>query len=348
MTGSVHLIPRNRLKWIPQGLRLAHEYSFFLHDESARALVEYEGANAHTVNFKFKDSKQSKLFKDISKNLGPIAAMRGIGLENYARKVIINQITMAMVADCLHHIYEALRCLEKRKTVVALNLLRKPLTDNLQYLSWMLGDEDDFYQTFSKNSPSGLKPSLLGNKREMIIANALKKTSIDSIISADLINQDLFNKKNPEGLQKLFQHAVHLITDSYPEIKTSEENFNFIFKKYSDDDVYELLYEILPTSLLYLSHVILSLFERMHIPEGGSKKAFDTRSILGLYVLEGGENEVIALDILKSMGDRFCESCNAYLKITRHNAARMIMTETCRCTSCRQVHAFPFSWMFEP
>ena len=40
-----------------------------------------------------------------------------------------------MVSDCLHHVYKALRCLEKRKVIVALNLLRKPLTDKFLYLS---------------------------------------------------------------------------------------------------------------------------------------------------------------------------------------------------------------------
>ena len=39
----------------------------------------------------------------------------------------INTITIGMVSDCLHHIYEALRCMERRKVVVAFNLLRKPL-----------------------------------------------------------------------------------------------------------------------------------------------------------------------------------------------------------------------------
>ena len=45
MPNSVHLIPRNRLRWIPRHLRLAYEYCFFLDDESTRLLVEYEGAD---------------------------------------------------------------------------------------------------------------------------------------------------------------------------------------------------------------------------------------------------------------------------------------------------------------
>lgn len=164
MAKSVHLIPRNRLRLIPNDLRLAHEYCFFLHDESARLLVEYERAQAHFVSFKVRNEVEAKALNEHAARENPIAAMRAGGYEAEARKVVLNQITMAMVSDCLHHIYEGLRCLEKRKIIVALNLLRKPLTDNLLYLSWLLGDEDGFYETFTTNSPRGIASSILKGK----------------------------------------------------------------------------------------------------------------------------------------------------------------------------------------
>jgi hypothetical protein len=55
---------------------------------------------------------------------------------------------MALTSDFLHHVYEGLWCLEKRKIVVAFNVLRKPLKDNLTYLCWMLADPEDFYATY--------------------------------------------------------------------------------------------------------------------------------------------------------------------------------------------------------
>lgn len=347
MPSSVHLIPRNRLKWIPKKLQLAHEYSFFLHDESARALVQYEGAQAHTVEVDFVDQNQAERFEILTRDLDPIAAMRAIGYADHARRVIINQITMAMVADCLHHIYEALRCLEKRKVVVALNLLRKPLTDNLLYLSWMFGDEDAFFEAFSNQSPHGLTPKLLGNKRAEIISAALQKTEIASVIDAEFIVKTLFDKSNEYGLQKLFQHAVHLITVDRIELRTSQENFNFIFKKSTDNDLYELLYDLLPSILLYLSHIIIGLFERMHPPEGGSKRAFETRSILGFYLAEEEGNELCVVEMLNDLSATICQNCKNPLNLTIHNAARIVMTETFRCTRCRLVSDFPFSWMFE-
>lgn len=213
------------------------------------------------------------------------------GYEAEARKVVLNQITMAMVSDCLHHIYEALRCLEKRKVIVALNLLRKPLTDNLLYLSWMLGDEDGFYHAFTTNSPRGITLSILKSKRAEILSSALAMTEVADVLNAEFIDRALFTQANPSGFQKLFQHAVHLVTVQRVELETTPENFNFIFKRYDDDDLYELVYEVLPHVLLYLSHVIFGLFERMAAPDDGGKNAFHVRSILGLYLVEGEENE---------------------------------------------------------
>lgn len=347
MPGSVHLIPRTRLRWIPGHLRLAHEYCYFLHDEGARILVEYEGAKAHHITFEFPNKAAAKKFNQQSAKNGAIAAMRTSGYEAEARRIILNQITMAMVSDCLHHIFEALHCLEKRKVIVALNLLRKPLTDNLLYLSWMLGDEDEFYHAFSTNSPRGITSSILKGRRADILSKALAKTELSGVLEAEFIDKTLFDQSNDLGFQKLFQHAVHLVTVQRVELQTSPENFNFIFKSYADDDLYELVYTALPYVLLYLSHVIIGLFERIAPPEEGGKSAFFVRSILGIYLVEGEEREADAIDHLAGLQDLACPDCQAPLKVTAHNAGRLVMTESFRCAACRRTQAFPFSWMFD-
>ncbi len=346
MPNSIRLIPRKRLGWIPSELRLAHEYCFFLHDESARLLVEYEGAEAHVVSFEFRDKAEANAFNQHAASDDPISAMRTAGYEGEARKVILNQITMAMASDCLHHIYEALRCLEKRKVIVALNLLRKPLTDNLLYLSWMLGDEDGFYHTFTTNSPRGITSSILKGKRAEILSSALAMTEMADVLNAEFIDRTLFTRANQTGFQRLFQHAVHLVTVQRLELETTPENFNFIFKRYDDDDLYELIYDVLPHVLLYLSHVIFGLFERMAAPEDGSKNAFQVRSILGLYLVEGEESEAHAMERLADLTRIECPDCQSALKITPHNAARLVLTDSYRCTNCRRSQPFPLSWMF--
>ena len=345
MSGSVNLIARNRLGWIPSHLRLSHEYSFFLHDESVRILAEYEEAGANTVRINFRNNAESKKFRERSAKQDSISAMRAGGYEAEARRVILNQITMGMASDCLHHIYEALRCLEKRKVIVALNLLRKPLTDSLLYLSWMLGDEDEFYQAFSLKSPRGITSSILKNMRVEILAKALAKTAVAEILTVDLIDKTLFERANQSGFQRLFQHAVHLVTVQHIELETAPENFNFIFKNYADNDLYDLVYDVLPHVLLYLAHVIFGLFARIAPLDDGSKKAFNTRSILGLYLVEGDGNEAYAIKQVTGLSRIQCPACKTALKITPHNAARLVLSESYRCTRCRRSQQFPFSWI---
>ena len=276
MPTTGRLIPRQRLQHIPCGLRLAHEYCYFLHDECVRMLGQYEAARAHFVTVNFQSKVEASTFATLAKD-DSIAALRATGYPNEARRVVLNTITMAMVSDCLHHLFEALKCLEKRKSVVALNLLRKPLMDSLVYLSWMLGDEDAFYDTFASGDPEALTPRILGSRRQKIIAQALARTQIAELLEADFIWESIFDAGNAYGLYGLFQHAVHLITIQRIELRTSSENFNFIFKDPFDDDVYEDVYGHLPALLLYLSHVILALFDRVKPMDGGAKRALFVR-----------------------------------------------------------------------
>jgi hypothetical protein len=340
------LIPRTRLTRIPRELRLAHEYCYFLHDQCARLLIEYEQAEAHVVEVRFRDRAEAKTFARFAKT-STIDALRRTGYEAEARRVILNTITLAMVSDCLLHIFEGLRCLERRKTVVALNLLRKPLTDSLLYLSWMLGDEAAFYTTFSAGDSEALTPKRLGNIRPKIFENAIAQTDLGGIITPDLLFHALFDARSA-GLYGLFQHAVHLVTAQRLELRTSAENFNFIFKAPTDDDVYQNAYALLPHVLLYLSHVILELFQRIKPMEAGGKKAFEVRSTFGLHLVTNSETaEVVRRQLHGALdGHVRCGGCDTPAKVTIHNASRIVLTESMRCTVCRHLNQFPFSWFF--
>lgn len=342
-----NLIPPKRLKLIPKEMRLAHEYCFFLHDEFTRILVEYETKNAHLLSLKFKNKKERKLFAETEKSSDVITALRAIGRHDEARRGILSTITLAMVSDCAHHIYESLKCFEKRKIVPAFNLLRKPLLDNLMYIAWMVADEDDFYKTFTSGDPKKISPNMIGNRRKEILQKAIEKTELNGIVDADEIISIVFDIKYPDGLYGLFQHAVHLVTVQRIEIQTLPENFNFIFKSPLDDDIYEALYSQLPTVLLFLAHAILVLFERISPADEGSKKAFTFRTINAYRLLhEGGA--VALTEIMNGIlsSKLKCSECASPFRVTPHNTARLLLSESYRCPQCRRVLPFPFSWIF--
>jgi len=343
-----NLIPRHRLKHIPRNLRLAHEYCFFLHDTWVQMLGEYERAKAHHINIPLRNKEEKKQFLRLSKSRDPIDTLRTMGLDDEAKRVILNHITLAMTSDCAHHIYEALLCFEKRKYIPGFNLLRKPLLETLTYLAWLVSDEADFYAEFMSGDPEKLSQKRIGNRRTEIFEGAVSAAKLGQVLTANSIVSSIYDPKNERGLYRLFQHAVHLITVERVEIRTSPENFNFIFKNPFDDDIYEAVYETLPEVFLFLSHIILCLFERIRPAERGATRAFVFRSTAGFRILQSEEN---ASAISRMMSAEFsertnCVNCGAPLKFTIHNTARVLLSDTHRCATCRQVSWFPLSWMF--
>jgi hypothetical protein len=343
---SVGLIPRNRLKWIPTRWRLAHSYCFFLHDECAGALVEYEAAGAHLVTINFESQVSAKEFSRLTKE-NPIEALVKTGYPDEARRVVINTIIIGMVSDCLHHIFEALQCFEKRKVVVGFNLLRKPLKQNLLYLAWMLGNEDGFYTEFMSGNPENLSQKKVGNQRQEIFANAIAKMPKGSPFIPEILEKLIYDRKFDYGFERAFEHAVHLITIERLELRTASQNFNFIFKNYADDDTYDALYSWAPYLLFFLAHTILGLFDRMRNMEGCVKTAFAVRSLFAFTLLEGGAGKKATLKELKRMLSAVaCDHCKAPLKVTFHNAGRLLLTDSFRCATCRRKNLLAFSWAF--
>ena len=332
---TVGLIPRNRLMHIPEHVRVYHELCFFLHDECVRALHEYENARAHVETIEFRHPGDRERFEVLANQTDAIGALRELGYQDAARRIVLNTIRMAMISDCLHHVYEALRCLEKRKVVVGLNLLRKPLIESLLYLSWMCGLEDDFYSQFIGGNPKVLELQVLSKKRKEIYSATISRLGHYYMFDAEVLENTINNKRDSNGFQMLFQHAVHLVTTWNPEIETTSENFNFIFKNPFDDDVYDFLYERLPIILLFMSHVIIELFDRMKKMDELSKHLFEVRTVMS-YELIAGANQQQALSTFKELltVQPKCIRCSREGKTTVYNACRMLLKSEFRCTFC--------------
>ncbi|HEX6858798.1 MAG TPA: hypothetical protein VF138_01165 [Caulobacteraceae bacterium] len=343
----IGLIPRNRLQWIPPAQRYAHELCYFLHDECARILVECRECGADKVEIRFRSRRKADEFSRLADDTNPIDALRRIGMAGKAKKVVLNRITTELVSDSLHHLFEALRCMERRKVIVAMNLLRKPLKDNLTYLAWMLGDEDEFYAAFTSGDPTKLSQKVVGNHRKELFSKAIARTHVEDLIEAECLLDMLFNEDWP-GFEPYFQHAVHLITVQRPKLKTAPENFNFIFKRPDDDELYQLTYAWLPYILLFMSHTVMQLFDRVQPMGKGVLSNFMIRS-KGAYLLsvdgEPADFFVAELSELFRKNNYVCEACGVRLKVTRFNAASIILRQQYRCTGCGRHHPLPFSWM---
>lgn len=343
---SVGYIARKRLNRIPRSVILPHELCFFIHDECARAFVEYEGAEAHIETITLKNDEEINRFENLSREFGAIEGLRTLGYNEVSKKIILNTISMAMISDYLHHMYEALRCLEKRKFIVGINLLRKPLKENVLYLAWMLGRRDEFYTKFTTGDPSLIAQSAIGQARKAIYSEAIDQIGYGSFIDSDLIESVIYSRKKDGGLELLFQHAVHLVTQKYPELRTAPENFNFIFKSPVDDDVYEAIYHHLPYLMLFSSHIIMSILNRIKEMDSTSMALFHARSVLAFNLVEGSERSHTLSEISRMVPDSTsCSNCLSKCKVTLYNALSMLLRSEFRCSCCqRRNHFIHFSY----
>ena len=337
---SVGYIARPRLKRLPEPVRLQHELCFFLHDECARAFVEYETAEAHLETIRFKNAEEFEMFEEIARDIDVIEALRKCGYDDISKKVILNTISVAMISDYLHHIYEALRCLEKRKFIVGINLLRKPLKENLLYLAWMLGKCEDFYEKFTKGDPTLITQSAIGQQRKAIYSEAMDKIGYGQFVDSEIIESTIYNRR-VDGLELLFQHAVHLVTQKYPELRTASQNFNFIFKSPADDDVYEAVYHHLPSLMLFASHLIMAVLDQTREMDKMSRDLFHVRSVLAFNLIIGSEQSHTLLELSNMVPDStLCSKCCRNCNITLYNALSMLLRSDFRCSYCHTRNHF--------
>ncbi|MCY4377001.1 MAG: hypothetical protein OXC31_24865 [Spirochaetaceae bacterium] len=309
-----------------------------------RALAEYEEAGAHRETVRFKNEDDFSRFEELAENNDDtISVMQELGYHHASKKVILNTISMAMISDCLHHIYEALTCFEKRKSIVGFNLLRKPLKENLLYLSWMHGRRDEFYCQFMQGDSKYLSQSKIGADRRGIYSDAIQQMPQGDVFDAERIESLIYDRSDRYGFELFFQHAVHLVTIRYPELRTEPENFNFIFKDPRDDDLYEVIYSNLPYLMLFMSHVVMGVFHQMRAMDETSRTLFRIRSMLAYSLIVFPEDDDVLQRFHKTIRDLpRCRNCNRECKLTPYNLSQMLFRAVFRCTYCRKKNPFVF------
>lgn len=346
MTKTIGILDETRLALIPSKHWKAHEFCFFLHDSLVRLLVEYESSGAHNwVTEAFQ-----KVLTEQGVENGEIDMLSFLKKHNLVEPYkyhLISHLVLALTSDMLHFLYEALSCFEKRKFSVAFSLLRKPLKENLLFLSWILGDEDDFLERFSANNYQTLNG--VGKDRQMeIFAAAIKKLATDDAFDASLIREIIYSKNLGSGLEPIWQRATHLITSQGELLKTEDYGINFIFDNNADDHYFDILYSKLPYLMIFVTQITLVCFSLILKV---NEKTFSHLVITTMGCYEAlflkSRTQPIAQMLNKNL-DSFlkCIHCEAPLRINRDNAPTLYLIEQMQCKSCGLVSQVPLYWLF--
>lgn len=344
---SLGILSEERLELIPPDYWPAHEFCFFLHDKVLELLVEYDSHGVQDIVSEAFHKAIVEAGKESEfENIELLAYMKEHDLVVPYKQHIVSHVVLALIADMLHFLYEALSCFEKRKFSVAFSLLRKPLKEHLFFLSWILADEDDFISRFESNnyiSFSGVSKE----KRLSIIKRAISKLHIKDAFDEETIWNYVYSKKHENGFEATWQRATHLTTSHGELLKTEDYSFNFIFDDVFDDFYYIFLKENLPYLFLYLSQVALASFNRIH--------SVNEKTVNHLILITMGCYEALFLDgrsmpiskvLQKTMGEMLsCIHCEAPFKIKKKNAPMFYLHEKFECEECGLVSEFPLYWV---
>ena len=343
---TLGIIDPERLKLLPAKHHDEHELCFHIHDMMVELLRGAETARASEVNVTFHNEADMNAFERLSGE-DPVSALEGLGYVDEARRVVLNQVNLALFSDFLHFLYGALAALEKRKFTVALSLLRKPLKENLFFAAWACADEIDFYRALAgAPADSMVARHLQPSRRKGILGKAILRTDVPSAFSADLIYDIIYNRDLPAGLSNVLDKATHLVTSCRPLLTTESLNLNFIFKSALDDDVFEFVYFRLTYLLMFALSIQIELYSRMQQVEASFRNYCLLVALGANHALFGEGRSPVMATLTRDLREfMLCPHCHSRLKIGKRAAARFLVAERVQCRACNEESHFPLFWL---
>lgn len=341
---TIGVLDSSRLALIPPKHWKAHEFCFFLHDSILQALVEYDQSGAHNW---VTDAFESMLKgHPIGGEFDILKFMKEKNLIELYKHHLLSHLVLALVGDMLNFIYESFEAFEKRKFSVGWALLRKPLKENLLFLSWILSNEDEFIKNFESDNYKTLN-NLKKDKKIEIFDGAIKKIPNSNAFDSELLWNHIYSKNHSTGFEPTWQRATHLITSHGDLLKTEDYSINLIFENPNNDHYYELLYSRLPYVMIYLSSVAFESFNRILKM---NEHTYNHMAIvtMGCYeaLFMSNRRPLLIASLNKGLKPFLkCIHCQSVIKINKKNAPAMYIRDQLICDKCGLQSAFPFYWL---
>ena len=329
---------------LPLEYELSHRYSFLLYDAIVDFIISGEPSGIFNVSFKPRLEMEIKEFE----NLDGEEIWDWLLENNYKdilREMIYRQSCLALISDFCHFVITALECSAQERLTTAFALLRKPFTENLFFLEWLLTDRDSYLNTILEGDPEKLyihcvAPNPESKKR--IIDKAIQNTEVPNRFNTEYIYDLRYNKQSEHGFQRFWQKATHLIT-KYKHLRTEPQNINMIFlEKGLHEDHWEFLYSSLPVLLEYAFEVGLSIISNFTEFEKDTLDRLRMRIYSGAVLWdrfhnpEGGDEGLNAL--IEDLNQRFteeCLRCGSSSEISESTLIRIFDDMYSACPKCR-------------
>ena len=349
MKNYIGYLPYENIQNIPSQHVPAHDFIFFLHDQCANLLVQYEQSNIAKIGIDTIVEAYSNKFPNNDSDIIEILQFcRNEGLDAPYYHFLISKILMGLTSDLLHFTYEALKAFEKRKFSVAYSLLRKPFKENLIFICLVLNNYENFIELFEQETDKSLNNFYKhSSSRKAIFEEIIPKLALPDLFEAELIDNMIFSKQYPLGLEISCQKATHLITSQGDFLKTGRMFINSIFNDPNNLDQYEPVYTSLPYIMIFSTHVLLEGFQKL-VNLNENTYQHITLSTLGCYenLFTDGRKRALTQSYAKAFGEFLqCIHCGKKIFLTKENSLRMYMTGVLICNHCQFDSEFPFYWL---
>lgn len=347
MKNYIGYLPYENIQNIPSKYIPTHEFIFFLHDQCVNLLTEYEQSNLDEIGIDKIIEAYSQKFPDHNADIIEILQYcKNKGLDAPYYHFLISKILMGLTSDLLHFTYEALKGFEKRKFSVAYSLLRKPFKENLVFICLLLNNYENFIDLFEQETDKSLN-NIHSSKRRSIFQEAISNLALSEVFDANLIEEMIFSKQHPLGLEIPWQKATHLMTSQGTFLKTGKMFINSIFEDPNDVEQYESVYTSLPYIMLFTTHVLLECFQKL-VNLNENTYQHITLSSLGCYenLYTNGRKRYLTRSYARSFKKLLqCIHCGNNITLTKENSLRMFMTGMLICNHCHMNSEFPFYWL---
>jgi hypothetical protein len=322
---------------LPEKFRFSHDYALFLHDILARIVVHGEQAGLFVSEFQLKDHDQAEDF-DAIHGEAIWDWLEAHGYHAQLREIIYKQVIVALLSDFCHFVFEALSCSRKGKLTVAFSLLRKPFKDNLFYLEWLLADPSGFIDSFTHGGSDTLeKIRREQTHRFPIIAKAVSLTGKPGMFDATFIDEIRYGRGVEYGFADSWDHANHLIT-TFKALRTSDQNFNFIFAKPNDEVNLDFLYTRLPMLLNYAVEVVEALIARILPKPETLNDLTSARRSIGYILWAESLGHHTDEEKAESITLPECEHCCIAVIMNKENMLNFYQQLKVTCRNCGSVH----------
>ncbi len=330
---------------IPEQHRRSHEFCWYVYRHLAQMLIQHDALGAHRA---ISDS-----YREIAKELGQnpsegeiLTFLQEQGFDKEYRYHLVSNLALALTADMIRYLHEGLRAIQECHFSIAFTLLRKPFKENLIFLAWLLGNEEDFLIRFSRNNYETLN-GLREEQQLKILSDAIACTVTPSYFDANVIREGIFSKQQSYGLEPMWTKATHLITKQGLLLRTPDYCINFIFEPASSEHYYDILYHWLPDLFLLASQIVPECMKKTFGFNEATYSHYLVTTIGYYEALAQLETGPGISEMLNSVFHSFlkCGCCGEQLHISNSNACRLYEIEYIQCEHCGGDTQIPLFWL---